>query len=395
MNYNQALDHIYSREKFGIKLGLDNISALLKSFNNPQDKVKTIHIAGTNGKGSTLAILAKILQDAGYKVGTYTSPHLIDFRERIKINNKLIPKQHLAKIITKIKENIKDQTFFEITTALAFQFFKEQKVDFAIIEVGLGGRLDATNTIKKPLCSIITNIALDHTEILGNSYEKIAYEKSGIIKKNTPVITGTKNKNALRVIKLISKKNNSKLYITKQATKNTNLNGEFQKNNLALALKAIKILKLKISEKQINQSIKKVFWPGRLQFIKENILIDCAHNPQGTLELAKFTNQIKKNFKNIHLITGIMNNKDISKMANNFEKITNNIILTKPKLKRSASLIKLKSNFTKKTISISSIPSAIKYAQKKQNKNDLLIISGSIFTISEAMEYFNYIPFKN
>lgn len=399
MNYKQAIDFIYSREMFGIKLGLNNITQLLKKLNNPQDKIKTIHVAGTNGKGSTSAILSKILQDAGYKVGTYTSPHLIDFRERVKINNKLIPKSNLAKIITKIKKQIDDQTFFEITTALAFQFFNEQKVDFAIIEVGLGGRLDATNILKKPLCSIITNIALDHTDILGNTYAKIAYEKSGIIKNKVPVITGTKNQNALRVIKLIAKKNNSKLHITNPTNKNTNLNGEFQKSNLAVALKTIDILNkkkhTKINKKQINQSIKNVFWPGRMQFITNNILIDCAHNPQGTHELLKYTNQIKKKFKNIYLITGIMNNKDIPKMAKNLEKITNNIILTKPKLKRSASLTKLEKNFTKKTKNISSVSKAIEYIQKKQSNNDLIIISGSIFTIAEAMNYFNYIPFKN
>ncbi|MBN2880694.1 bifunctional folylpolyglutamate synthase/dihydrofolate synthase [Candidatus Woesearchaeota archaeon] len=389
MNYKEAINYLYTREKFGIKLGLENINELLEKLDNPQNKYKTIHVAGTNGKGSVCAILTQILIDNGYKVGTYNSPHLIDFEERIRINNIPIKKTELAKLTTKIKPKITNHTFFEVTTALAFKYFEEQKIDIGIIEVGMGGRLDATNTII-PEISIITNISLEHTEHLGDKIEKITYEKAGIIKPNVPVVTGTKDI-ALKVIKLISKKRKSKLYTPKESNLKTSLLGKFQKQNLSLAIEAIKILQKKgFKINRINDSLQKVKWPGRMQKY-ENILFDCAHNPDGVKKLTEELKQIK--YKNLILVTGIMKDKDITHMIKPLEKLANKTILTQPKLPRAAKTSELKSFLDKDSIQIPNVKKAIEKAKFLAKKDDLILITGSIFTIGEAFEALGIKPF--
>ena len=211
MNYNQILKELYSLDTPKYTLGLGRINDLLKKLNNPEKKLKCIHVAGTNGKGSVCAMISSILQDAGYNVGMYTSPHLKKFNERIRINNKLITDKDIVKYYLKIKKYATDQTFFDMTTAMAFLYFYDEKVDFSVMETGLGGRLDSTNVIT-PVVSIITNVGIEHTEYLGSTIEKIAYEKAGIIKKNVNVITGAENE-ALKIIKTIAKKKNSKLIV--------------------------------------------------------------------------------------------------------------------------------------------------------------------------------------
>src|SRR3989338_1484718 len=210
MDYKQALEELYSIKEWKFRLGLKNMKMLLKKLNNPERKLKCIHVAGTNGKGSVCAMISSVLTDAGYKVGMYTSPHLKKFNERIRINNNFISDKEVAEYYLRVKKHATNQSFFEITTAMAFLYFFEKKVDFAVLEVGMGGRLDSTNVIT-PLVSVITNIGYEHTDKLGKTLGKIAYEKSGIIKENAPVVTGAQGI-ALETIKKIAKKKNSELY---------------------------------------------------------------------------------------------------------------------------------------------------------------------------------------
>ena len=214
MDYERILKYLYSLESSKIKLGLENIQALLQKINNPEKELRCIHVAGTNGKGSVCAMLSHILREAGYEVGLYTSPHLKKFNERIRINNKLISDKEIVDYFLKIKPHITNQSFFEITTAIAFLYFKEKHADFVVLETGLGGRLDATNVVV-PLVSVITNVGLEHTELLGNTIEKIAFEKAGIIKNKVPVVAGAKGK-ALEAIKRIAKERNAPLYSVKK-----------------------------------------------------------------------------------------------------------------------------------------------------------------------------------
>ncbi|MEK6869330.1 MAG: folylpolyglutamate synthase/dihydrofolate synthase family protein, partial [Nanoarchaeota archaeon] len=285
MDYKNVLDELYSLDVPKWTLGLDRIESLLKKLGNPEKKLRCIHVAGTNGKGSVCAMISSILTGAGYKVGLYTSPHLKKFNERIRINNKLISDKDIVKYYLKIKKYVTNQSFFEITTAMAFLYFADKKVDFAVLEVGLGGRLDATNVVT-PLVSIITNIGLEHTKYLGNTIKKVAYEKAGIIKNNVPVVTAAEGI-ALAAIKKISNERNSRLYIAnkKNANYRIGLKGEFQKLNAAMAIKAIGILKnnygVKIKKSNVKKGLLNAKWPGRFQFLEKNILVDCAHNPHG------------------------------------------------------------------------------------------------------------------
>src|SRR3989344_7371723 len=271
MEYKKVLDELYSLDIRKWTLGLERIESLLKRLGNPEKKLKCIHVAGTNGKGSVCAMLHSILADVGYKVGLYTSPHLKKFNERIRINNKLISDNDIVKYYLMVKKYVTSQSFFEITTAMAFLYFADKKVDFAVLEVGLGGRLDATNVVV-PLISVITNIGLEHTQFLGKTIKKIAYEKAGIIKNQVPVVTAAEGI-ALAAIKKISNEKNSKLYIVnkKNANCRIGLKGEFQKLNAAMAIKSIEALKndygVKIKKSSVKKGLLNANWSGRFQFI--------------------------------------------------------------------------------------------------------------------------------
>jgi len=436
MNYNQILEELYSLENIKFTQTLVNMRVLLKKLNNPEKKLKCVHVAGTNGKGSVCAMLNSILTDAGYKVGMYTSPHLKKFNERIKINDKLISDKDIIKYYLKIKNYVTAQTFFEITTAMAFIYFKEKKVDFAIIETGLGGRLDSTNVIT-PLISIITNVGIEHTEYLGNTLEKIASEKGGIIKENVPVVTAASGQ-ALATIKKISNKkcpvikdyghplsgnskliiinkNKIKIYCNKNYTsfdidsyknlKFDNLNGSFQIENAAIAVKAIQTIKnnynIKINKKNIINGLKNAKWPGRFQFIDKNILIDSAHNPSGFKALF---NELKNiNYNKLILVIGFSDDKDIKTISKiistkikDFRDTENpedflvkskadKIIITKSKNERAEEPVTIKKYFNKNSIIINNPKKALNYARKIATKKDLILITGSIFLVGELL----------
>ncbi len=342
-SYNSAIKILQSQGKFYINPELVRIEKILNLIGNPQNKINVIHVAGTNGKGSVCAIIANILKQAGYKTALYTSPHLKDYTERIQINNKPISKNDFAKYIKEICEieekNKINLTEFELLTAVAFKYFYDNKIDIAIIETGMGGRFDATNTVKNPLLEIITSISFDHIDRLGNTIEKIAYEKAGIIKQNSCVVI-SKDNNGYEIIKKIATeknanviseninieikyKNEQNIAIINGKSYNFALLGTYQKENLALVFQAINYLnktKFKIDENAIINGLSTVKWKARLQYIKEkNLLIDGAHNPAAAAELKKSLDIYFKNQKKFFIYSTI-NTKDyieISKLLFN------------------------------------------------------------------------------
>lgn len=401
--YTKAIDLLCSQGKFYINLGLDRISKLLNLIDNPQDKIKTIHIAGTNGKGSVCAMLNNILINAGYNVGLYTSPHLINYTERIKINNNEISQNDFGKYIFEVckiaDENKIDLTEFEILTASAFKYFADNNVDIAIIETGLGGRYDATNTIKKPLLSVITSISLDHTDRLGNSFEQIAFEKAGIIKENSTVATSISN-NGFKTIKQVANDKNADLHTVETPIeinfingKNIiNYNGEqiefsllglYQKENVSLALRTIEYLQsqgFNMPLSSIKNGLKTVKWSARLEYIKEkNLLIDGAHNPDAANELSKSLDYYFKNEKRIFIYSTI-NTKDYSQITK---------ILFKPE----DEIYYLDFNYYNavKFKEFSQICPQAKHINKTQlnkilSKDGLKILTGSLYMIGEMYE---------
>ncbi len=296
MSYAEAIQFLYSLQQFGTHFGLERAQKLAMLVGNPQDKLRFIHVAGTNGKGSTCAMLESIYRAAGLRVGLFTSPHLVSFRERIQINRQLIPENEIVRLVAKVRPALQQfptdnhPTMFEVVTVMALKFFAEQKCDLVIWETGLGGRLDATNIVT-PLASVITNIAFDHEQWLGDTLEKIAAEKAGIIKPSVPVITAENQAAALAVIQQVARDKNSPLtHVHKPSTFNlqpaTTLIGDHQKLNAAMALATVEVLQkqIPVTEENIRVGLQNVNWPGRLQFIKrggQKILLDGAHNVAG------------------------------------------------------------------------------------------------------------------
>ena len=334
-----ATEILTSKNKFHIKLGLERMETILKAFNNPENSFDSIHIAGTNGKGSTCTILEKILlEDKRKVIGKYTSPHLFSYCERISVNGENISEVELNQIISLI--NKKDDelnlglTEFEILTAAAFIYFKKKNVDIAILETGLGGRLDATNVIKKPLISVITSISFDHKERLGDTIEKIAYEKAGIL-KNGSKCTFLKSNKGFETLKneaikkgAIFIEDNLDVSVENNIAKvngedfEFNLNGDFQKENLKLALLAINSLNFKIEKETIKNALKNVSWRFRMDKINykgKNLLIDSCHNPDGARVLAEYLEKYEKNRK-IKFIFGCLKNKEYEKILDTIYK---------------------------------------------------------------------------
>jgi len=317
MNYREALDLITSKSNFYIDLGLGRISAVLDKLGNPQDMLKCIHVAGTNGKGSVCAILASVLQEAGYNAGLYTSPHIWEYTERIKINGEDISREKFAQYVQMIAETGIHLTEFEILTVMMFLYFAEQNVDIAILETGLGGRFDATNVIKKNLCAIITHIDLDHTERLGNTKDKIAFEKAGIIKPDCPVITAE----GYEAIRDKADECNSMLilsnpFVNPEFIDALSLKGNQQVENLALVVNTINYLFKDIDDETIKEGLRKVKNPCRFEYIREkHLIIDASHNPNGIAALRDnldwFFPSEKRRF-----VFGCLKNKDYEKMIN-------------------------------------------------------------------------------
>ncbi|MBI5328778.1 MAG: bifunctional folylpolyglutamate synthase/dihydrofolate synthase [Deltaproteobacteria bacterium] len=533
--YNKTMEYLYSLERLGIHLGLARMKAILKSLDNPQDKLNIIHVGGTNGKGSTSAMIESILMKTGYKVGLYTSPHLFRFNERIRVNGREIPDRKIAELVERIRQRVEAKveakakakespnlslnlTFFEFTTAMAFLYFAEEKVDIAVMEVGLGGRLDATN-VGKPLVSVITNIAKDHESILGGRISDIAFEKAGIIKRGGILISGETKPAALKVLNSACKKKGAVFYrldrdffieqwsngATEQRRnrkadssapslgwvpprfpdsltfhlspftftgrrwvyKNLQINllGRHQHLNAACALAAAEVLEEKgytIPEIAVRKGLASVYWPGRLEIVSRRplIVLDCAHNPAGAEVLREALLDLRftiyelrippplspsgggqgeenrkskivnhKLYKRLFLVLGIMADKDIKGIVLKLAPLAHTVILTRPKTERAASLEMLYqeimelriTNYDLRIEGTTPLPPLIRGNNRKSkilnrklkimliedvadacrttvsmaNADDIICVSGSVFTVGEAREAFRQLQIEN
>ncbi len=411
MTYGYALKKIKNMENFGSKPGLKRIKKLMNFVGNPQNKLKCIHVAGTNGKGSACFALETILHTQGYKTGLYISPSISDFRERISINGKNIDKKSFLELFdyfyTYITKNeFKDDpvTEFELTTAMAYKFFHDNNCDIAIIETGMGGKLDATNIIENPVCSVITSISLDHTKILGNTIEKITTEKCGIIKRNCPIVVCDEQpEKVYEIIKNTCFSNNS-MFI--KASKNELLDqkcnglngisftyrnkkidvpimGKHQFINLSCALKTVETIKniFPVQTENIEKALKTLKIPCRLELVrkKPNIILDAAHNPHGTAVLAEFLKENLKN-KKIYGIVGMFKDKDYQNSLKNISGIFETLYTINPKNRRAESLEKITScarKYCKNVIPCKNIKIALENAINSANMDDTIAIFGS------------------
>ena len=399
MTYQQCLDWLYSQlpmyQRTGsvaYKADIGNIVQACERLGNPYKNFKSVHIAGTNGKGSTSHMIASILQEAGYKVGLYTSPHLKDFRERIRINGEMIKENNVVDFI----ENNKDwfsqigMSFFEMTVALAFHHFSQEKVDIAIIEVGLGGRLDSTNLIK-PELSIITNIGLDHTELLGNTIEKIAKEKAGIIKPNTPILIGRKQEKTASIFEEYANKNNSQIYYSDTCDFETDLKGLYQGENKNTAFTAINILKNQnwnIHQKDIQEGLKNVqkntSLLGRWMTLSDTPLVICdtGHNEDGIKLIVEQINST--NYKDLHFVFGVVNDKSINTILKLLPKNAK-YYFCQAKIPRAMNPELLYQKAKKHQLNgkiFTSVDAAVNNAKKEAHNDDLIFIGGSTFVVA-------------
>ena len=402
--YQDAVDWLFKQApnyqvdgKKAYKPGLQNITALCKFFGNPQDKIKTIHIGGTNGKGSTSNMLASVLQEEGYKIGLYNSPHLIDFTERIKINGQNCDKDFVFTFIQKLKNLPNDirPSFFEFTTIMAFEYFHQQNVDFAIIEVGLGGRLDSTNIIK-PLVSAITNVALDHMDILGNTIEEIAIEKAGIIKQGIPTISGDENDVVQKIISKKAEKENSFFVDASQSEIHyqSDLKGNYQSKNIKVVLGIINELKkqnFKIENNSIEKGLLNVHqntnFIGRwFEFSKNPLTIcDTAHNQAGLELVFAQLNEIplKK-----HIILGFVNDKKIDEVLSILPQNAD-YYFVKPSINRGRNPETYEDLLQKSKINykiFQDVQSGYLSAKQKVKKGEMIFIGGSNFVVGDFLE---------
>lgn len=423
LTYDQAILKIKNLEKFGSKPGLERIKKLLELMGNPQKKTKFIHVAGTNGKGSVCFMLASILKECGYKTGLFISPSIMDFRERISINGEMIPKNDICKIIQKL-EKFKGEfsqdplTEFEVTTVMAFEYFSKKNCDVVVLETGMGGRLDATNIIDTPLCSVITTISLDHTNFLGKNIQEIATEKLGIVKHGSCLILGANIENSVvNMAEKVCQNLNSDLILADSSMVNdfkstgfnksefvydkikmqVNLVGDHQKNNICTVLSVLSFLKksLNISDYKIKSGFEKVKVPCRIEILSNSplIILDASHNPESVEALADF---IKNNFKNKKLtaLFGMFSDKDVDTslkiIGNYFQKM----IVVKsdnPRAMDVRNLEKIAGKYNKNVFAYENFEEGFKFAVSSLNQGEGLIIFGSFSIVSLAKKLFFYI----
>lgn len=430
MTYAQTLDYLYSRlpmfQRIGpaaYKADLSNTIALCKALDNPHESFKSIHIAGTNGKGSTSHLLASVLQAAGYKTGLYTSPHLKDFRERIRVNGKMIPKDDVVAFVEQHKAAFEkiDLSFFEWTVGLAFHYFREKKVDIAIIETGLGGRLDSTNVIL-PEISVITNISYDHMNLLGNTLEKIAKEKAGIIKRDVPVIVGESQPGISQVFVTRAAAQRApitfadKIFAVRKwdvsdvpaphvvadlagragyrVTVRSSLIGDYQKKNFVTVIAALEELRRlgwNVDELAMRKGFRDVAETtgllGRWQTIGHNptVIADTGHNEGGIREI--ITQLKRTSYKKLHMVIGMVNDKDPSKVLSMLPKNAVYYFCTfgLPRALQAEELQMMAGEFGLKGAIFPTVKKAINAAKEQANKNDLVFVGGSTFVVAEAL----------
>jgi len=418
---NRYLKHL---EKFGMIFGLDQIRAILASIGSPQNAFRSIHIAGSNGKGSTAAMIHRILSDAGFRCGLYTSPHLQRFSERFRIGEREITREELLKYASHVREGIETQgipegfTYFDFTTALAFDYFADQGVDFAVVETGLGGRLDSTNVLN-PVVSIVTPVSLEHVQILGDTIESIAAEKAGIIKPGIPVVIGRQEPAALRV--LLKKAHEVEAPVLAYGRDFTlrfhgrtfsfrkgpwhldhlrvSLLGRHQQENAGTALGAISILKQwerNISDETIRHSLAHVSWPGRGELfvrvgdVSVRLMLDGAHNPQGADILARTLRTLS--YHRLHVMIGILGDKDVEAIAERLLSLADHVVVVTPQNERAPRVDALTQRIqpylrSEATLEMAgSIARGLPLASQNLKSGDLLVVTGSLYTVGEARD---------
>jgi dihydrofolate synthase/folylpolyglutamate synthase len=418
---NEAIEYLFGLEKFGMKLGLENVTELLERLGNPHNEFKSVHVAGTNGKGSVCAYVSSILQEAGYKVGLYTSPHLVRLNERIQINGKEITDdrmQEVAERVRGVSEEMasespdKQITFFEFLTAMAFHHFRDENVDFGVLEVGMGGRLDATNVVTPEVCAI-SHLAIEHSEHLGGSLGQIAGEKAGIIKEGIPVVVSDdpvpdavvdvcKAKNASMTVvgkDIVFARTEQEpewqhIRINDMHDIKIGLHGHHQVQNAATAFGVIEALNGKgydIPHKAILSGFAKAKWPGRFEVVRKDplVVLDTAHNPDAAAELRKSVDDVLEYDRGI-LVLGMLEDKDVEGFAAEIYPIVGTVIGTTPQNPRAipadrvASVMK---NFIRRSGPLPSVEEAMQKALEMAREDDMVLVTGSNTTVGEAMRY--------
>jgi len=414
--YEQCLKTMYGLRRFGIKLGLDVISQILEGLGQPQNAYRTIHVAGTNGKGSVASMLAGILQTAGFSVGLYTSPHLIHFNERIRIDGRPVTDPEIVdayRAIRKVQKADREPTFFEFTTAMALHLFKEHRVDWAVIETGMGGRLDATNLLA-PEVSIITNISLEHKGYLGNTVAAITHEKAGIIKPATPVITAVTQPSAITVVTEKAEKlkapclrmgrdfrcrrlPSGNFHYTgldhRWENLSTNLLGRHQVGNAGLALAVTEVLMQKgvtIEEAYIRQALNHVSWPGRLETVCEEprIILDGAHNLMAARNLSRYLAETYPDNK-IIMVVGILDDKPAEEMLSALLAVCDHAVITSPTIDRAIPadvLARTAKQFVREMDEVPTVDRAVARALQIVRSDQVICIAGSLYVVGEAMQ---------
>ena len=427
VTYQQCLKKIYQLGRFGIKLELETIRNILARLGHPEKKYACVHVAGTNGKGSTATYIASILQAAGFKTGIYTSPHLVTFNERICINGHMISDEDVVAAYDAVNAadtGDRQATFFEIATALAFFHFAEAQVDWAVIETGMGGRFDATNIIE-PAVSIITNLSIEHTQYLGTTIQALATEKGGIIKSGTPLVTSVHQPSGIRVLKQIAKEKNAPVYHYKQdflVRKNPGrptvtyrglnlrvsdisppLPGDHQKENLGMALAACELIfgqykdtdsRYHLTPDLVRQGLAAARWPGRLEVIQQNplVILDGAHNLKASQVLARYLSKTLSG-RPLTLVIGILDDKPYEAMLKNLLPVAHRVIITRAKIERSLPTRVLaaaaKKIFTGPIQVIENVAEAVSFAISNSSEQDAVCIAGSLYVAGEAKEKFD------
>lgn len=419
-DYEKALRWLFKLQRFGVKLGLDNMRELLGHLGDPHEKFKSIHVAGTNGKGSVCALLSSVLKEAGYKVGMYTSPHVVRYNERMQINGEEISNEQVMEYIERIrpiseemgKNPTKHPTFFEFTTAMAFSYFADEEIDIGVIEVGMGGRLDATNVIM-PEVSVITHLALEHTEHLGGTLERIAKEKAGIIKPGVPVVAAEENPIIRRICdergceiiivedeypyeRILHDTSGQKFWVGDSENELfIPLLGSYQLQNAATAYAVLDVLRKQgysLSKDLIDKGFSQARWPARLEVVQTDpvVIVDSSHNPDGMANLRTALQDITEGSR-VTFVIGVMSDKDIASMIEAIAPITRRVICTRPTYWRAMDSEEIAEEAAKSMDSVEvvpTVPEAIEMAVSTSRSGDVVCITGSIFTAGEAMKYF-------
>ena len=421
MTYSSAVAYLYRLQKHGIKLGLETMTALMVRLGMPQTRYRTLHIAGTNGKGSTAAMAAAVLQAAGYRVGLYTSPHLVEFRERIRVNGEMIAESQVAQLTEQLQTLCQPDlspTFFEYTTAMAFQHFADSGVDVAVLEVGLGGRFDATNMVT-PMACAVTTISLDHQEYLGTTLSSIAFEKAGIIKPGVPVVLGRLEDDAWRTIEQVARERQAPVFRLNEDFRTEGegpqqfsyrglgmqydgltcaLDGRHQLDNAACALALLGAAApqgIAVTAEAVREGLRGVNWAGRLEVVdrRPTILLDGAHNPAAATALADYLTRSDRSHPSrpVVLVLGMMRDKDHRGFVEPLRSLVDEVVLTQADLPRSATAQELRASLEGLLPHPHVVPSlsdAMALARQLATPDGLVCVTGSLMLVGECKAWF-------